>query len=180
MDSDLIGILYLTVVRLSVIAAGIISIVCGYRLFLAGVFHVYPKAPPTQITSRLSGAEFTLKSVAPGTCFAFFGAALIVITMYTSSPNFERARTISLGSEDNTTAGEVLRMRGKIIGFTEIVEQAKKEEKEGNRNKAIETYARALRLIAEPLNNLAWLYHEEGRDKEAIPLAQLSVQFAAK
>jgi tetratricopeptide (TPR) repeat protein len=71
---------------------------------------------------------------------------------------------------------EESKMRGEAANILELVQQAKWHEKQGNKRKAIETYESALRLIAEPLNNLAWLYHEAGRDKEALPLAQLATQ----
>jgi len=69
-------------------------------------------------------------------------------------------------------------MRGEAVGIERLVEQAKLDEKQGNKNRAIERYESALRLIAEPLNNLAWLYHDAGRDKEAVALATLATQFA--
>ena len=177
-DTNQFALLYLTTVRLGVIVAGVISIVCGYRLLLAGVFRIHPPDPPTQITARLTDMEFTLKSVAPGTCFALFGAALISVMIFTNSPNFERVQSVSVTSEGSGTAEEALKMRGRLIGIEQIIENAKSAERDGNREKAIAGYTRALRLIAEPLNNLAWLYHQVGREKDALPLAQLAVQFA--
>lgn len=178
LDLDLFGILYLSIVRVSVITAGIISIVCGYRLFLAGVFQLHPKTPPTEVSGRFSGAEFKLKTAAPGTCFALFGAILIAIMMVSTPPEFTRSRTASVSPTGETMVAEELKMRGQAIATGELVEQAKREEKAGNKDKAIQLYARSLRLMAEPMNNLAWLYHEAGRNKEALPLAQVATQFA--
>lgn len=137
-----------------------------------------PKTPPTEVTGRFSGAEFKLKSAAPGTCFALFGAILIVAMIISSPPEFGRSRTTTVASTGEAMVAEELKMRGQTIRMAEIVEQAKQEEKTGNKDKAIELYARFLRMIAEPMNNLAWLYHEAGRDKEALPLAQLAIQIA--
>ena len=69
-------------------------------------------------------------------------------------------------------------MRGQATNMVELVEQAKWQEQQGQKQKAIAMYESALRLIADPLNNLAWLYHQAGHDKEALPLAQLATQFA--
>jgi len=177
-NPDLFGILYLALVRVSIIAAGIISIVCGYRLFLTGVFQVHPKTPPTEVSGRFSGGEFKLKTAAPGTCFALFGAGLIVAMIAMTPPEFGRSRMASVSSTGETTVAEELKMRGQATAMADIVEQAKREERAGNKAKAIQLYERSLRLIAEPMNNLAWLYHEKGRNKEALALAQLAIQLA--
>jgi len=178
LNPDQYGVLYLIVFRVGIIAAGVISIICGYRLLLAGVFHLHPNTPPTEISGRFGGAEFTFKSVSPGTCFALFGAILIIAMISSAPPEFERSQIISVSSGGKTTVADALKMRGEIVGMAEIVEQAKREDKVGNKYKAMQAYARALRLVAEPLNNLAWLYHEAGRDTEALPLSQLAIQFA--
>jgi tetratricopeptide (TPR) repeat protein len=73
---------------------------------------------------------------------------------------------------------EESKMRGPTTGLVELIEQAKWYEKQGNMPRAIKAYESALQLIAEPLNNLAWLYHTAGRDKDALSLAQLATQFA--
>jgi hypothetical protein len=155
-----------------------VSIVCGYRLFLAGVFGVAPGASPTTVSGKFAGVEFTLKSVAPGTCFALFGAAIISITITGAPPQFGQSKTSTV-TQESTTVSESLTMRGSRLAIEELVEQAKRAESQGDKRKAIESYQEALRKIAEPLNNLAWLYHGEGRDQDAEPLAKLAVQFGS-
>src|SRR5262245_42489143 len=97
-NADIWGAVYLTIVRAGVLAAGIVSIVCGYRLFLAGVFHVHPLSAPTEVSARFSGAQFTLKAAAPGTCFAFFGALVIIAMILSTPPRFELNRTPSVSA----------------------------------------------------------------------------------
>lgn len=75
-------VLYLTFFRLAIIAAGITSIVLGYRLFARGVFPKTYVNPPLQgenVTAEFAGAKFTLRNAAPGTCFALFGMIIIVV-----------------------------------------------------------------------------------------------------
>lgn len=175
---ETLGAVYLTIFRVSIVVAGIISIVCGYRLFLAGVFRLPSGASPTEIAGRFGGVELTLKSSAPGTCFALFGVIVIGIMIVSAPPEFGRSRSASVSPSGELKVTEELKMRGEAIGIGELVDQAKQEEKQGNKKKAMEVYEKALRVIAEPLNNLAWLYHEAARDKEAVLLAQLATQFA--
>jgi len=178
MSPEALATLYLTLVRVSIVATGIVSIVCGYRLFLAGVFGMTPGTSPTNVSGKFAGVEFTLKSVAPGTCFALFGAAIVAITITGAPPQFGQSRTSTI-TADSATMSEALTMRGSRLSIEELVEQAKRAESQGEKKKAIENYQEALRKIAEPLNNLAWLYHEEGQDQNAEPLAVLAVQFGS-
>jgi len=175
---ETLGAIYLTIFRVSIVVAGIISIVCGYRLFLTGVFRLPTGASPTEFGGRFGNVELTLKSSAPGTCFALFGAIVIGVMIVSAPPEFGRSRSAAVSPSGELKVTEDVKMRGEGIGIRELVDQAKQEEKRGNTQKAMEVYEKALRVIAEPLNNLAWLYHEAGRDKEAIVLAQLATQFA--
>jgi tetratricopeptide (TPR) repeat protein len=178
LNPDVLGIFYLIIFRVSVVVAGVVSIVCGYRLFVAGVFGLPPGTPPTEISGRFSGAEFSLKSLAPGTCFALFGAIVIGAMMVSTPPEFGRSRVASILPDGEIRVAEESKMRGPALNMAELVQQAKGHEQQGNTRKAIEVYESALRLIAEPLNNLAWLYLKAGRDKEALLLSQLATQFA--
>jgi len=176
-NPDALGALYLTVLRFGVIGAGTVSIICGYRLFLAGGFGQVLAKSQSEVGARLSGMQLTLKSAAPGTCFAFFGAFIIVAMMVSSPPAFNRSVTTAPLPSGGTRMTEAVNMRGQGTELAELVEQAKLAEKAGDKNTAIKDYEAALRLIGEPLNNLAYLYHGAGRDKEALPLAQLATQF---
>ena len=178
LDSDVLGALYLIIFRLAVVAAGIVSIFCGYRLFLAGVFGQVSAKSQTQVEARFSGVQLTLKSAAPGTCFAFFGVIIIATMMFSAPPQFNRSHITTSLPSGETTETQVVGMRGYDRALPEFVEDAKRAEKMGDKKKAIKDYELALRLVAEPLNNLAFLYHDAGRDNEALPLAKLATQFA--
>jgi hypothetical protein len=178
LNPDTLGALYLTIFRLAVISAGTASIFCGYRLFLAGAFGQGSGKSQTEIGARLSGMQLTLKSAAPGTCFAFFGAFIIAAMMLSAPPQFSRSHTAAALPGGETKETEVVTMRGQAGGLVELVEEAKRAEKMGDKKRAIKGYEAALRLVAEPLNNLAFLYHDGGHDSEALPLAQLATKLA--
>ncbi|RMD51773.1 MAG: hypothetical protein D6828_06730, partial [Nitrospirae bacterium] len=72
MDIAFYFLLYVTVFRLAIIAAGVISIILGYRLFCRGVWPDRGSAQPTEVEAEIAGSHFTLKNAAPGTCFALF------------------------------------------------------------------------------------------------------------
>ena len=63
-------IVYLTLFRLAIIAAGVVSIVLGYRLFVRGVWPEAKTSRGTSIDAEVAGSRFTVKNAAPGTCFA--------------------------------------------------------------------------------------------------------------
>ena len=58
-------IVYLTLFRLAIIAAGVVSIVLGYRLFLRGVWPEAPSSQGTSIDADIAGSRFTVKNAAP-------------------------------------------------------------------------------------------------------------------
>jgi hypothetical protein len=175
---EIFGALYITLVRLAGISAGIVSIICGYRLFVAGAVAVGAGKAQTEVGARVSGLQMTLKSAAPGTCFAFFGAFIIAVLVLRSPPDFSRTQTITTSAEGDTKETQSMRMRGRGGDLAELVEAAKRAEKAQDHAAAIQGYESALRLVAEPLNNLAFLYHQAKRDQEALPLAQLATQFS--
>lgn len=178
LNPDMLGVLYLTIFRLAVIAAGTVSIFYGYRLFLAGVFGQSSGKSPTEVSARLGSAQMSLKSAAPGTCFAGFGAFIIVAMMLSAPPQFTRTSTTTTSPGGQSKETDIVTMRGQGNGLSELIEEAKRAEKSGDKIAAMKGYESALRIVAEPLNNLAFLYHDAGRNKEALPLAQLAAQFA--
>jgi hypothetical protein len=178
LNSDTLGAVYLIVFRVAIIAAGTVSIFCGYRLFLSGVFGGGTGLPPSDVEARFKGMRLTLKSAAPGTCFAFFGVVVITVMMLSAPPQFSRSHVSVTGPNGETKETENIKMRGQGDELADLVEKAKQAEKMGNTGNAIKGYETALRLVAEPLNNLAFLYHNSGRNTEALQLARLATQFA--
>lgn len=176
--SDTLGILYLIVVKLGVIAAGIVSILCGYRLFLVGAFGQAPGQSHTDVGARLGVMQVSLKSAAPGTCFALFGAFIIMVMVFSAPPEVHQTHTKATFPVGGTKETLDETMRGSVSTFDVQVQKAMGAEKAGDKQSAIRNYESALRLVAEPLNNLAVLYHHAGRTAEALSLAQLATQFA--
>jgi hypothetical protein len=62
--------------RISCIAAGLIIVILGYRLFRTGI---YEKAG--DLRAVWGNKYLTLKSAAPGTIFALFGAGVMIMTL---------------------------------------------------------------------------------------------------
>src|ERR1700743_2527854 len=80
-------LLYLFMSRLAILAAGIISVFLGYKLFREGIGASAGKSAGSNIESSIAGAKFSVKNAAPGTAFALFGAILIVVMLIQSSPS---------------------------------------------------------------------------------------------
>ena len=76
-------IIYLIIFRLAIIAAGILTVFWGYRLFCKGI---WPAGDKSTFDAKLANARFTLKNAAPGTFFALFGIIVISIMLYQGNP----------------------------------------------------------------------------------------------
>ena len=111
MDLSTSFLIYATLFRLAVIAAGVLIVVLGYRLFLQGL------AASNESDAALEGGGFklTLKNAAPGTSFALFGAVLISVMVIQGSPELDISNAapgaIGASVELGQGAGS-LRLRG--------------------------------------------------------------------
>jgi tetratricopeptide (TPR) repeat protein len=85
MDLSTSFLIYATLFRLAVIAAGVLIIVLGYRLFLQGL----TSRDETDASIEGGGFKLTLKNAAPGTSFALFGAVLISVMVIRGSPELD-------------------------------------------------------------------------------------------
>jgi len=63
-------LIYVTLFRLAIIGAGIVSIFLGYRLFVKGVWPDIVGGQGTDVDAKISGSSLTVKNAAPGTCFS--------------------------------------------------------------------------------------------------------------
>ncbi len=79
-------LIYLTLFRLAIIAAVVISIVLGYQLFCRGVWPRHGGQHGTDVTVEVAESRFTLKNAAPGTCFALFGVIIVSIMLAQGGP----------------------------------------------------------------------------------------------
>jgi len=105
MDVETGYLIYAALYRLGVIAAGVVCVVLGYRLFLKGVSG---GSDGTSAEASVGNFELSISNAAPGTCFALFGAALIVAMVVEAPPSFSsstgqgNARTVQIKGAGTT------------------------------------------------------------------------------
>lgn len=181
------ALLYLFFSRLLIVAAGITSLILGYRLFARGIPTVPPEAGST-IESSVAGARFTVKNAAPGTAFALFGAMLIIVMLIQSSPSvtletlnkyWASAQPAVSGGEQQPPSeiSQKLTMRGDGQNtISSMTKQGIELERQNDLVGAERAYREAVTMMAEPMNDLAWIYVGSKRAKEATRLANIAVE----
>jgi hypothetical protein len=177
-------LLYLLAARLAIVSAGIVSMVIGYRLLCRGVGMADQIKQDSTIESSFAGLKFSMKNAAPGTAFALFGAVLISVMLVQSSPSvtWESIRkwqaTTGSQTSNGTTESTRLQMRGDqgAESITSLTALGRELESHGKTADAERAYQQAVTAMAEPMNDLAWLYLSSGRAKGALGLATLAVQ----
>ncbi|MBR9909724.1 MAG: tetratricopeptide repeat protein [Gammaproteobacteria bacterium] len=196
MDLPTSFLIYATLFRLAVIAAGVLIIVLGYRLFLQGL------AAAEKSDTALEGGGFKLsvKNAAPGTSFALFGAVLISVMVVQGSPELvidDLDRGAVAGQPE---AGNRLRLRGgdgadlanpdhsrlrqaAVAASAQLLQAGLQKETQNDPALALEAYRLALTMptlveqqAVSPLNQMAWVYLQQGESGLALPLAQLAQQ----
>jgi tetratricopeptide (TPR) repeat protein len=184
MDIASAFMIYVTLFRLAIIAAGVVSIVLGYRLFARAVWRADGSDQGTTLNANIAGSGFTLKNAAPGTFFALFGVLVISIMFAKGSPEFtlEMLKNAALteGKAEPEPAISRLVLRGQDSTLQSFTQKGIEAERQRDTTGAMAAYQEALLLMATPMNHLAWLYQQHGRLDEALPLAQLAVQFTSE
>lgn len=169
--------IYLILFRLAIIAAAVVSIILGYRLFCKGVWPDAGSGKGTSVDTKIAGSGFTLKNAAPGTCFAMFGVLIIAIMFARGGPE------LTLKSLEDAAQGDVkiqqLKLRGGEKSGLEAATLKGRyfEEKKDTKN-AIFAYEEAVALMAEPMNQLAWLYQEQGKLEGALLLSRMATRLS--
>ena len=160
---------------------GAISIVLGYRLFSKGIGSLSKKENDTSINARFGKFRFILNDAAPGTCFALFGCAIIVFMIYSGGPEMtlnqikKTSPDVSL-DKDNNIEEFSLKLRSKDESPIGNAFYAGKLYERSEPNKAIKAYQKALNLMADPLNYLAWHYQKQGKIDQALAMAGLVIE----
>jgi tetratricopeptide (TPR) repeat protein len=173
-------LIYAAVFRLSIIVVGVISIVLGYRLFCKGVWSDNVSHSGTAIEAKISETHFTVKNAAPGTAFALFGVIIISVMFVKGSPELSLESLVSVHLAEEKGAPTKLLLRGnEDKGLRHLIQTAIEHEKKGEIEKAVAVYVEAVKMVVEPMNQLAWLYQEQGELESALPLARVSVQMNA-
>jgi hypothetical protein len=171
--SDLTPLIYyLAAIRLGVIAAGIICITLGYRLFMRALPPSGPASDPIpkeDVSAEIAGTKLTIRNASPGTCFALFGAVIIVAMYITGGPE----ATLDILEEGRVRAT----FRGQASETVKNVTwQAVQELKNGDKHKALETASNLLKQLAVPINNLALVLVEADPDNaHSLLLAKLAL-----
>ncbi|KPA11362.1 conserved hypothetical protein, membrane [Candidatus Magnetomorum sp. HK-1] len=175
-------VIYLAFFRLGIIAVGAICIILGYRLFIKGIESGKKKENETSINAKFGKWRFVLNDAAPGTCFALFGSMIICFMLYSGGPEMTLTQirenavgegtqkvcsgkdefSVQLRSEDQSPISSALNT-GSFYAQT-------------NPSKAINSYKKAVNLMASPMNYLAWHYQEQGKLDLALALSGLAVQ----
>ena len=157
--------------------------ILGYRLFCKGIGVSAARGSGSSIESSIGISKFTIRNAAPGTAFALFGAILLIVTMVQGSPSVTLDTLTKWQPKDGT--GEIseseqsqkLVMRGNAQdSMSVLVAQGIDFDRRGDTANAQRSYENAVKQIAEPINNLAWIYFNSGRSKDAVGLATLAVQ----
>lgn len=174
---------YVTLYRLAIIGAGMVAIILGYRLFLSGVFD--RAGGGTEAVAETSGFKISLKNAAPGTCFAVFGAALIIAMIVSGNPQLDMTKN---GASTNGALPleTMVRLKGVPDGgqaFEAAMGRAKTLSIGGRKTEALQVYRQALSVTNLSARQIAWaaadiaqLYLAQERRKEALALARLAVQ----
>jgi tetratricopeptide (TPR) repeat protein len=170
-------VLYAMTFRLAIIAAGIVSIVLGYRLFTIGTQTGGGGPQGTTFDASLAGSKFALTNAAPGTFFALFGVILISVMLAQGNPQLN-LKDLSESEQGANATGVTLRggERAAQSAFAEAVQKGLEYDKNKDTANAVASYEEALTLQATPMNQLAWDYLQQGKAEAALPLARLAVQ----
>ena len=173
-------LLYATFFRLAIIAAGIVSIVLGYRLFTTGIQADRETSKEVTLDAKIAGQAFTLKNAAPGTFFALFGVIIISVMLVQGNPELTLKTLSAVPGVANSPDSNVLTLRGGTpagVGkFERAVEMGKAYDSSGDTTKAVASYEEAMMVVATPMNQLAWDYLQQGKAESALPLSRLAVQ----
>lgn len=169
-------ILYAALFRLATIAAGLACIFMGYRLFVLGVM---PREG-SEIDARSGEIRLTLKNAAPGTCFAFFGAAIIATMVVSGIPELRLTQTTNADGGSSE-----FDLRGDDRTASELARQGHTLARAGDLSGAIDAFGKALsdpslplKAAGQPLMGLASVYREQKRLDEAIAYARLVHQIS--
>jgi tetratricopeptide (TPR) repeat protein len=169
-------LIYVTAFRLAIIGAGVVSMFLGYRLFVRGIYQ--QGGGESSIEFKAAGSGFTLRNAAPGTCFGIFGVALISAMLVQGNPQLTYEMIQKAAGADAPTTSAKLELRGAETqgAFDALVEKGTAYDKAGDTAHAAEAYHQALAELATPMNQLAWIYYQQSKTGQALPLARMAAQ----
>jgi hypothetical protein len=162
-------LLYAGFFRLAIVAVGALAIWLGYRLFTAMTTKPQASASGTDAEARIGDVHLSLRSAAPGTCFAVFGAAIVSVMLVNGMPEFSQREAVA----GTATQERALAIKGNpdrstvavpSAAFAQSLARGDELLSAGDNAGAATAYARALADPRIPLgqaarafNQLAWL-----------------------
>jgi len=178
-------VVYLLTYRLAILILGGMSIYLGYRLFVESFNQT--NNSEAELSAKFGDATLTLKNAAPGIFFAIFGAAITIIILMGSPPEFIHSvvRDKNNGQVSKTLIGR----GGKLHADTNL---------EMSSNNAIQLhrqiwdlhYVKIIELAKQVVNlepsdpdyldTLAAFYFTKGMFAEAVEQQSLAVESAKK
>ena len=177
-------LIYAAVFRLAVIAVGVVAIVLGYLLFVRASI----VKGRTETGLEIAKFKLNLKNAAPGTCFAAFGAGIVLAMLIEGSPSLTLETAQTAVAEEQAT--QTLRMKGQAPrdhspSLALDLGQAAQHLRDGEPALAMAAYSRLLEtrgltaaeaaLALEPMARIA-LDRDEFAQGET--LARLAVLFS--
>lgn len=175
------ALLYLLLSRALITAAGIAGMWFGYRLFMQARSSETPAAKGSTIETSVLGARFKIQNAAPGVAFSLFGAILIIVMLIQSAPSvtvdtLQKAAAGSAPSQEVTPEKIAMRNGDMQDTISTLTAKGKDLESRGDTTGAEQAYKDAVTSVAEPINDLAWIYLQSGRTKDSLSLATVAVQ----
>ena len=178
-SQDALFVIYLLSIRLATIAAGVVAIRYGYKLFVSAVFKVDTSNNNTVITGRIGDYELKFSTASPGAILALFGAIIISLSIAAAPPELKREQTIKHQNESgktSTTIQTTESMRGEDIpALQKHLEKANDYKEKQQAANSIREYQQAMRIISKPMSELSELYLKTDRLENAKKLAEVSV-----
>lgn len=184
MPLEIAYFIYATAFRLAVIAVGAVAILLGYLLFVRGAV----ARGRTEAGLEISQFKLDLKTAAPGTGFAAFGAAVVVVMLVTGSPSLMLETAQSAATSDGPV--RVLRLKGgggiELPGsLADTLAGAAERHRAGNPAAAMAAYSAVLEtpdlsvaeaaLALEPMARIALA---RGDHEQAETLGRMAVLFS--
>jgi tetratricopeptide (TPR) repeat protein len=168
-------LLYASVYRLAVIAAGVCFVYFGYKLFSQ---NARVRKSEESISVKSEALSIALKNLAPGTAFSLFGSVVISLMIWQGGPSLmlETLQKATGSVDEKPTFPTRLTLRSE--NGSNDLKSALELENGGKTEQAIAAYTRLLEQQAAPMNNLAWLLLKTKKTHEALALAALASQLS--
>jgi len=164
-------LIYAELFRLAVIAAGLITIRLGYKLFVRGVTG---SKGGSNVGAEAGPIKLTLANAGPGLGFALFGAFIIAVMLFQGNPE--------LLVEDIKKLSASQSKKGDIVSSTKTKINIRGEDNEIATDQEWNKLTKNVTLseAAEPLSNIARIWQQEKRIGEAVAMARLAAFYGAE